>query len=62
MGATKKAIRAFQKSTVFEKIPKHQETVAEGNVFATRRRRRQLRTSLISITTITAAPTSPRFV
>jgi hypothetical protein len=24
---------AFQKSTVFEKTPKHRETVAEGNVF-----------------------------
>jgi hypothetical protein len=26
---------AFQKSTVFEKVTKHRETVAEGNVFAT---------------------------
>jgi hypothetical protein len=27
---------AFQKSTVFEKVTKHRETVAEGNVFETR--------------------------
>jgi hypothetical protein len=26
---------AFQKSTVFEKVTKHRETVAEGNVFET---------------------------
>jgi hypothetical protein len=26
---------AFQKSTVFEKLTKHRETVAEGNVFET---------------------------
>jgi hypothetical protein len=25
----------FQKSTVFEKVTRHPETVAEGNVFAT---------------------------
>jgi hypothetical protein len=28
-------LSAFQKSTVFEKVTKHRETVAEGNVFET---------------------------